>query len=454
MSHIWATKGFSTGVLEAGGLAGAGLPVKEAWQRFPGPYFTAMDPNDLLTQAWAWQRGRCRTAHRSDLAAALGRITAKVFVLPIDLDQLFPPADCEAEARLIPNAEFRIVNDVLGHLGLFGVAPTYMVQIDRHLQELLDQRYRSGPGEADGFCTESPPARFGDERDRDDGSVVAVRQRISMTTIRNRAQDVTSPSAGPDGMCRAPVRPPAHVHPPVGSFPERRAGARSRPPTCTTFRTSTCSAASCNARSRFSTVCTAICRVFRSPSPSPMRMPGSSFAGDTDRSLAASRRACFAPGFDYSEATVGTTRRHGGRARMPVYIDGNISTRNSTSSPVRAPIHDPVSRKLEGILDISCLARMRIPMMRQLTITCRPRHRGNSALQWFRKQLAVLNSFIDACRRRSGAVYSLSCGIFMSRRFAVPRSDRRGIPAGGGTVHAGPRQDQPIHADPAFRAGR
>jgi homoserine O-acetyltransferase len=30
-----------------------------------------------------------------------------------------------------------VVNDVLGHLGLFAVSPTYMPQIDQHVGELL-----------------------------------------------------------------------------------------------------------------------------------------------------------------------------------------------------------------------------------------------------------------------------------------------------------------------------
>ena len=31
-----------------------------------------------------------------------------------------------------------MIEDPLGHLALFGVAPTYMPQIDRHLTEPLD----------------------------------------------------------------------------------------------------------------------------------------------------------------------------------------------------------------------------------------------------------------------------------------------------------------------------
>lgn len=138
MSHIWAIKGLSSDFWKLEVYRALEFQNKEEFLAgFLEPVFTAMDPNDLLTQAWAWQRGDVARHTGGDLAAALGRITAKVFVLPIDLDQLFPPADCRAEADLIPNAEFRVINDVLGHLGLFGVAPTYMEQVDAHLGELL-----------------------------------------------------------------------------------------------------------------------------------------------------------------------------------------------------------------------------------------------------------------------------------------------------------------------------
>ena len=106
-------------------------------QGFLEPYFTVMDPNDLLTMAWKWQRADVARHTSGDLAAALGRITAKTFVIPIDEDMFFPIRDCRAEQEHIKDSELRVVNDVLGHLALFGVAPTYMPQIDQHLGELL-----------------------------------------------------------------------------------------------------------------------------------------------------------------------------------------------------------------------------------------------------------------------------------------------------------------------------
>lgn len=139
LAHIWAIKGFSTEFWKQEVWRALEFDSKEAFLAgFLEPYFTAMDPNALLTQSWAWQRGDVARHTGGDLAAALGRITAKTFVMPIALDQLFPPQDCQAEAELIPDAEFRVIDDVLGHLGLFGVAPTYMEQVDRHLRELLD----------------------------------------------------------------------------------------------------------------------------------------------------------------------------------------------------------------------------------------------------------------------------------------------------------------------------
>ena len=95
--------------------------------------------------AWKWQRGDVARHTGGDLAAALGRITAKTFVMPIDEDMFFPPRDCKAEQALILNSELRGVEDILGHLGLFGVAPTFGPQIDRRkMVDLLDELERIG----------------------------------------------------------------------------------------------------------------------------------------------------------------------------------------------------------------------------------------------------------------------------------------------------------------------
>jgi hypothetical protein len=86
---------------------------------FMNGYFSVMDPNDLLCMAWKWQRGDVSRHTGGDLRAALGRINAKTFVMPMSSDMFFPPSDCQAEWRLIPNAEFRPIQTIDGHLAPF-----------------------------------------------------------------------------------------------------------------------------------------------------------------------------------------------------------------------------------------------------------------------------------------------------------------------------------------------
>ena len=96
-----------------------------------------MDPNDLLCMAWKWQRGDVSRHTGGDLRAALGRIKAKTFVMPMSSDMFFPPADCQAEWRLIPDAEFRPIQTIDGHLALFGADANAIGQLGKHLGELL-----------------------------------------------------------------------------------------------------------------------------------------------------------------------------------------------------------------------------------------------------------------------------------------------------------------------------
>ncbi len=135
---IWAVMGFSTEFWKQEVWRALEFDSKEAFMEgFLEPYFTAMDPNDLLCMAWKWQRGDVARHTDGDLAAALGRNRATARVIPINEDMFFPIRDHEAELELTPHAQLRVIDDVLGHLALFGVAPSYIGQVDRYLTELL-----------------------------------------------------------------------------------------------------------------------------------------------------------------------------------------------------------------------------------------------------------------------------------------------------------------------------
>lgn len=137
-AHLWGTMGFSTEFWKQEKWAALGFDSKEAFLTgFLEPYFTAMDPNDLLAMAWKWQRGDVSRHTGGDLAAALGRITAKMFVMPISEDMFFPVRDCAAEQALVPGSQLVVIDDVHGHLGLFAIDPGFIPQVDAALSELL-----------------------------------------------------------------------------------------------------------------------------------------------------------------------------------------------------------------------------------------------------------------------------------------------------------------------------
>ena len=138
-AKLWAVMGWSTEFYKQGRPAALGFPTLGAFiDNFMASYFAPMDPNDLLTQAWKWQRGDVSRMTGGDLAQALGRIKAKTFVMPVSHDMFFPPADCQAEQQLIPGSEFRPLSSIDGHLALFGTDPEFLRQFDANLKALLE----------------------------------------------------------------------------------------------------------------------------------------------------------------------------------------------------------------------------------------------------------------------------------------------------------------------------
>ncbi|WP_027548249.1 alpha/beta fold hydrolase [Bradyrhizobium sp. WSM2254] len=140
-AKLWTVMGWSTDFFRANRHKALGFETVQAFvDTFMTGYFAPMDPNNLLSMAWKWQRGDVSRNADDDLATALGRIKAKTFVMPISHDMFFPPADCEAEQRLIPGSEFRPLASIDGHLGLFGTDPQMLAQLDANLHELLATR--------------------------------------------------------------------------------------------------------------------------------------------------------------------------------------------------------------------------------------------------------------------------------------------------------------------------
>ncbi|MGB3682971.1 MAG: alpha/beta fold hydrolase [Rubrobacteraceae bacterium] len=138
-ARIWSVMGFSTEFWKQEQWRPLGFASADDFQiGFVDAYFGVMDPNDLLCMAWKWQRGDVARHANGDLSEALGRVRAKMFVMPINEDMFFPPRDCEAEQKLVSSSELRVIESDGGHLSLFGFDPAFMEQVDRQLGELLD----------------------------------------------------------------------------------------------------------------------------------------------------------------------------------------------------------------------------------------------------------------------------------------------------------------------------
>jgi len=138
-ARLWALMGLCSEFYAQQVWRSLGFASAEDFVRgFLEAYFLPLDPNALLCMNRKWHTADVGRNTGGDLAAALGRITAKTFVMPIDRDMFFPPADCAREQALVPGSELRTLESICGHLGVFCLDPDYLPQVDRHLGELLE----------------------------------------------------------------------------------------------------------------------------------------------------------------------------------------------------------------------------------------------------------------------------------------------------------------------------
>jgi homoserine O-acetyltransferase len=124
---------FRTEAYKAFGSRGMAEHVADFWE----PFFLRCDANNLLSQLWTWENGDVSdsSAYNGSFKAAMAASTARTIVLPVNSDRYFPPADSRVEARLMPNAECRVVNSIWGHMAPMN--PADIPAIDEPLRDLL-----------------------------------------------------------------------------------------------------------------------------------------------------------------------------------------------------------------------------------------------------------------------------------------------------------------------------
>lgn len=109
-ARSWETLGFSS--LEEF--------LQVTWEGGQGTW----DAHDLLCLLQTWQNGDISLfgpdEEKGDLAKALGRIKARVLVMPSRTDMYFPPEDSEEEMKHLKHGELKVIESIWGHFAAGG----------------------------------------------------------------------------------------------------------------------------------------------------------------------------------------------------------------------------------------------------------------------------------------------------------------------------------------------
>jgi homoserine O-acetyltransferase len=140
MARVYAGWGFSQPfykreLYRALGFQSVEDVITEFWER----RYLRRDANNLLSMLRKWQLNDVgvRAGGRADLQTALGSIRAKAVVMASETDLYFTPADVEADAALIPGAQFKSIPSMWGHMAGAGLNPADGEFIEREIKRLL-----------------------------------------------------------------------------------------------------------------------------------------------------------------------------------------------------------------------------------------------------------------------------------------------------------------------------
>ena len=129
----------------------------------------------------------------------------------------------------------------------------------------------------------------------------------------------------------------------------------------------------------------------------------------------------FAPGFDYAEGGVGTngvgTVFESGQ---PIQIVGpeHFHERLQPFACSGAPIRNPLSGRIEGVLDISCLTEHSSPLMHALVRSAAHEIERNLLIDGSQCQQALFETFVRADARSRGAVMAIGGTVVMANTVA------------------------------------
>ena len=128
-----------------------------------------------------------------------------------------------------------------------------------------------------------------------------------------------------------------------------------------------------------------------------------------------------APGFNYAEGAVGTngigTVIESGQS---LYIVGpeHFTERLQPFACAGSPIHDPLTGRVEGVLDISCLSEDSSPLMRSLVRSAAHEIERNLLVDRSQSQQALFEAYVRMDARSRGAVMAIGGTVVMGNAIA------------------------------------
>jgi homoserine O-acetyltransferase/O-succinyltransferase len=136
VGRIYAGWAYSQAWLKAEMFKESGFSDLDDWlARYWDALYQQRDAGNITAMARTWIANDA--ADGGNLAGALGVVTARTLVLSASSDLYFTPADCAAEAAMIPGAAYRDLETLWGHMAGSGQSAADTEAVDAALLELL-----------------------------------------------------------------------------------------------------------------------------------------------------------------------------------------------------------------------------------------------------------------------------------------------------------------------------
>ncbi len=103
-------------------------------------HFLPMDPNNLITMAWAWQHADASLNTGGNIKKAQRAIKAKVFPIVFTEDMMFDQSDIVEQTKYIRDCTVKLVPSHWGHFATLGLFPEDGKAIEAIWRELLATR--------------------------------------------------------------------------------------------------------------------------------------------------------------------------------------------------------------------------------------------------------------------------------------------------------------------------